>query len=132
MEWDSKYKIGHKKIDQQHKTLVRKLNELVELSKKNENNSDSFKIALELLESYCLLHFSTEENIMIKAKYPALKKHKEQHENFIEALLMFKNEYIKKGMTNKLIKEIDEYCTCWILGHTTGEDQRIQDFLVNI
>ncbi len=130
MEWNNHFKIGYAKIDKQHEKLVGKLNNLILLSKKNDLNVEKFKIALQLLESYCLLHFSTEENIMIKIDYPMLKKHKEQHKNFILALNEIKLNFDKEGITQKLLEEIEESCTYWLKGHIASSDQEIQSYII--
>ncbi len=128
MEWSKQFEVGHKRVDEQHEKLVRKLNDLIEMSK-NCDNIENFNTSLELLESYCLLHFSTEENIMIKNNYPMFKKHKEQHENFILAMNEFKEEFEKNGKTKKILEKMEEYCIYWLKGHIAGSDKEIQSYI---
>lgn len=129
MRWDKSFEIGHEEVDKQHEELFKKLNYLVLASKDSDRYPQRFSMTLELLVNFCLLHFSLEENVMLRCDYPNYIKHKEQHENFIIVLNKYSEEFLKKGASEKLAKDIDESVSIWLQNHIAGEDQRIAEFI---
>ncbi len=130
MEWSKNLEIGHEVIDNQHKELIRKLNDFAKISKKGDGYEKEFQRSLEILSNFCLLHFATEENFMIKANYKNYNRHKEQHENFIIILGKIKKSFEEKGHTDKLEKSIENTVYTWLKNHIAEEDQLMKTYII--
>jgi hemerythrin-like metal-binding protein len=83
--WNSKYSVGVKILDDQHKNLLGIFNELHAAMMKGQAQS----IATDLfrkLKAQAVEHYSTEEKLMEAADYPHLTRHREHHRTLIEML----------------------------------------------
>ena len=66
--WDKKYETGIDVIDFQHKILLERTNDLIELVNKNETQDNMFPILI-FLEDYTHYHFDTEEQFFDSFDY---------------------------------------------------------------
>lgn len=66
--WDKKYETGIDVIDFQHRILLERTNDLIELVNKNETQDNMFPILI-FLEDYTLYHFDTEEQFFDSFDY---------------------------------------------------------------
>ncbi|MGW8272915.1 MAG: bacteriohemerythrin [Thermodesulfovibrionales bacterium] len=90
MEWTEKLSVGVGEIDEQHRELFNRINMLV-TSIKSARCKYTVGDTIKFLEEYTLTHFGAEENHMIRAGYPALQQHREQHAVFLDALERLKS-----------------------------------------
>jgi hemerythrin-like metal-binding protein len=81
IEWNDKYCVCHKAIDEQHKELFR-LGALFLAAKEKESQKASSKA----FHQYTKDHFWHEENIMHEVKYPFTATHLRQHRDLLEKL----------------------------------------------
>ena len=81
VKWTDDLSVGVKLIDEQHKMLIRHLNNL---TKAVEQHKGPSKIAdtLGFLIEYTDFHFSTEEQHMAANDYQGLEAHKTRHDEF--------------------------------------------------
>ena len=82
MEWTGDLSVGIDEIDEQHKELIRRINDLVDSVRQK---SCKYKIGdvIKFLEEYVVVHFGEEEGLMEKYAYPEYKPHRAQHEYFM-------------------------------------------------
>ena len=69
-------------VDEQHKILVRCINELHEANQRKDFEAEG-KIIEDLIR-YTVEHFSDEEKLMDDAGYPLGKQHKQIHQRFVD------------------------------------------------
>ncbi len=81
IEWDERYSVGVRELDEQHKQLFRMFDGLIE-SMETAVNSQTVSDLLADLREYALVHFETEERYMSECGYPDLENHKWTHEQF--------------------------------------------------
>ncbi|MGL1890561.1 MAG: hypothetical protein OCD02_02995 [Spirochaetaceae bacterium] len=115
MEWDDKYSIGIKEIDDQHKQLFKFIKKYKEREK-----------LLKLLLNYARYHFHSEELFMEKIKYPELQSHKEKHSVLIHEL-----ESILLNPEDTIIynpKDFHPFLISWIIDHIIEDDVLIGKF----
>ncbi len=125
MEWSNNLEIGHSTVDKQHKELFRKIDDLVIAGKNLKSDPTSFSIALTLLMEYCLMHFSEEENIQLRSKYPLYLEHKEQHTNFLSVLKDFEYQFEENGASEELANNVEKVAIDWLIVHIAKMDQTI-------
>ncbi len=126
IKWVDTYSVGVEEIDNQHKRLVRILNELYNAMSVGKGRDILDKILNELSE-YTVKHFYTEEKKMIVHGYPGYSEHKKEHNNFVEKIDDFKYQYAE-GNT-KITIELVNFLKDWLVNHITTVDKQLGDFL---
>lgn len=76
MEWDTKYKLNIKSIDDQHKVFFDIWNNL---DKMTYDDKEGQARIVEQLANYMKIHFTYEEKLMKEAAYPDLEEHMKMH-----------------------------------------------------
>jgi len=89
LTWGPGYSVGVPAMDSQHKTLFGMLNELHDAMLSGRGQQATRPLLKKLVE-YTREHFSAEERAMSLAGYPALGKHRADH----EALTRKVQEYV--------------------------------------
>ncbi|MDD2906832.1 MAG: hemerythrin family protein [Sulfurimonas sp.] len=83
--WDNSYRLGIKKIDQQHKKLFELVNRLYDLEE-GVNTKEELRVILYEFSDYVKVHFQDEEDYMTSIAFPDLKNHKLLHEHLVDSL----------------------------------------------
>ena len=122
IQWSNTFSVGIKKIDEQHRELFKLTNDMFNHCVGDESAERAyFKEVIQKAVDYVKIHFSTEEKIMIKTKYPGYYDHKKQHEAFIKSIL----ENIKSFEEGKKFTLINftRFLKEWILSHIAYIDK---------
>lgn len=117
--WDEKYETGIDVIDFQHRILLERTNDLIDLVNKNEIQDNMFPILI-FLEDYTHYHFDTEEQFFDSFDYINKEKHLEEHREFIKKIIEFKEQYAKG--TVKIDKDLLDYLLNWLISHILDTD----------
>ena len=80
MNWDSSFETGDRLVDEEHRTLIKMINEFHDALQK-QRATDLLNNVLTRLEDYILRHFSHEERLMLESDYPDFKAHHAAHQN---------------------------------------------------
>jgi len=129
IQWNEKLSVGNRKIDQQHQTLVKLINDLNESFAEGKAKSVLSKI-LDELAGYTVTHFKDEEDIMAKGNYPDLEAHKKIHINFVNKVVeTIDNVKSGKGMVSK---DLMVFLKEWLIDHIMGTDQKYAPYIKNV
>lgn len=128
MEWSDQLSIGIEAIDQQHKTLIDRLNHVTAALSAHQGEKEVAS-SLDFLIKYTDYHFSKEEEYMEKYNYPGLGAQKEQHREFNKILAQMEQEFIEDGATKALAESIDTLLINWLTKHIEGIDIKFGQFL---
>ena len=133
MQWTDDMTVGVKKIDDQHKELFEKINDLVDAIRQH---TCKYKISdvVKFLDDYIVFHFGEEEKYMQQHKYPGYPQHKAQHKLFMENFHELKKELPKleggkKPGSYDLSMETNQVVVDWILDHIASVDKELGEFL---
>ncbi len=96
IEWTPNLSVGVKSIDDQHKTLFEKANQLFEAGKSGKTK-EFISEMLDVLDNYTKQHFQSEEAYMRSINYPGYEDQKKMHAGFIAALDKLKKEHQESG-----------------------------------
>jgi len=121
ISWGPKYATGIISIDKQHKELVDLTNELYRAClSRNENTDEIFKTALHRLVEYVRYHFSDEQTLLERIKFPNYLEHKKAHENLIKEILEASKSYGagNKFVPNHFVRTLKD----WIFSHIAVSD----------
>ncbi len=127
IEWTPNLSVGVSSIDQQHKTLFDKANELFEAGKSNKTK-EFISEMLDFLDAYTKQHFQSEEAYMLSINYPGYNDQKKLHTDFIAALANLKKEYDASGGNIIVILNANQMVVDWLLKHISIEDKKIGVF----
>ncbi len=128
IEWDNSLSIGIDLIDEQHKMLIQRLNDL---SKAVEMMRGGVEIArtLEFMIDYTDFHFSSEEKYMTEQEYPGLDHQQQQHQEFKDTLKHIVEDFEEEGPTRALTTSINTFLVNWLIKHIKGVDLEFGKFL---
>ena len=128
LEWTIKLATGFSDIDEQHKELFKKVNDLLNAMKQGKGKDEAMK-TVHFLEEYTVHHFGTEENYMKKFSYPDYKDHKAQHDGLIVDLKKVKQQIEKEGPSSFLAIELQKNLGDWLTIHIGNVDKLLGAFL---
>ena len=126
--WDTSLETGHAKVDNQHKQLITALNSIIEASQQGKSKDEIFR-TLDFLTGYTVMHFSTEEKLMVTYHYPDYLIHKRYHDEFKGTVGELTQQLIKEGPTETLIGSVTQTIGSWLLNHIKGDDFRMATFV---
>lgn len=120
IDWDDSLSVNVVQIDNQHKQLVRILNQLFKEVESGKIDMDLSSTLHKLVE-YTTYHFSTEENYFEKLNYELAEPHISLHNAFISKVGEFKGQLQENDPL--LFADIIEYLVEWIVNHIKGADK---------
>lgn len=133
MKWTEDLAVGNEMIDNQHKELFARINDLVDAIKQH---TCKYKIGdvVKFLDDYIIFHFGEEQKLMQKYDYPEYEQHRKQHEHFMKNFEELKKELPKleggkKPGSYDLSVETNQVVVDWILDHIAKVDKRFGKFL---
>lgn len=119
--WDDVYKIGDAQIDHQHEQLFGHINKLLAASDKPALTAGAMA-----LFKYTREHFTHEEQLMKKIRYPAISAHIQQHNDLISKLsivaLSISHETLKKS-------ELEDFLKGWLFNHIRSSDTKLANYV---
>lgn len=128
INWNENLSVNVKGLDNQHKKLVGTINELHDAMKDGQSNKVLSKILFDLV-AYTKTHFKSEEELFEKYHYPDKIKHKKEHDDFVNKVGQFMNEF-NNGKKNISI-EVMNFLNNWLLNHIKVSDKAYSSFLNN-
>ena len=101
IQWKKEYSIGVKKLDNQHKKILKIVNQNMERQFSTQNEREMEEI-LEDLQNYIKEHFKTEEEYMLKHHYSGYEEQRKEHNQFVDRLFEAQKEYLKYGRVTSI------------------------------
>lgn len=128
IEWNNGYSVGVAEMDEQHKQLVKLLNDLY-AAMQTQKSSEAIGKVLNKLISYTEKHFSDEEEFMKKYSFPGLGSQMKEHTAFTDKVLKFKSDY-DAGRTSMSVS-ITSFLKDWLLNHISISDKKYGEYVNN-
>ncbi len=128
LEWREEFQIGIEEVDEAHKRLFGKINELI--SHLANQDRQSTQDAFAYLASHHVESESEEEELMRRYNYPFLDSHLQEHQRFIDDFTSLKEEadegncdpYHLSFRTQLLLFD-------WFTGHIAKTDRHLGRYL---
>ena len=127
MPWGDNLKLGIKQVDDQHRELVKMINELHRAMKMKLGTKQSGKILAKLAD-YTVYHFKHEEELFDKYNYPDRIDHKKIHEKLVDKVVGFKAEFHEGRVA--LSMDLMDFLTDWLRNHIMKTDKAYAPFLI--
>ncbi len=125
-QWKPSYSVKVVAMDNQHKKLFDLVNELHEAMGSGHGKDVAGDVLYRLID-YTVHHFSAEERLMEKHKYPQLPAHRAAHKALTDKVVAFKKEF--DAGTGNVTLELMTFLQEWLRSHIQTIDQRYSDFL---
>ncbi len=127
-KWDDSFATGVDAMDEQHKKLFRMVNDLYRAMKEKRAKEALNGIVDELID-YTAKHFREEEQVMAKAGYPDIARHKVIHKELVGKVL----DVQKKLKSGKAVVGIDllNFLKDWLVNHIKGTDKKYGSFITS-
>jgi len=130
---------GNFMIDEQHKELIDRINDLHEAIESRRRVGE-IDMVFKFLESYVLAHFGAEEKIMDKRDYPEKEEHKAKHAHFIKEFKKIENSFklhmeSGDGSTDDKswedARQMESLLKDWLINHIKTIDTKLGAFLAS-
>lgn len=128
VQWRDSLNLGIASIDDQHKELFSRTNELLNACNTGKGNEEVGKL-IDFLEDYVVTHFRDEERLQLKLNYPKHKEHKVLHDNFIKEVKGLKERFFNGGSTLTLTIEINKKVIDWLINHIGKMDREFGNYI---
>ena len=126
MNWESRFSVSIKEIDEQHKKLFEIINSLHDAMKAGKGKDALGKVLSELV-NYTVYHFGTEEKMFQKYGYPETALHKKEHADLTKQATELKAKFEKDG--GIITIEVMNFLRDWLNNHILKIDMKYIPFL---
>lgn len=120
IEWSNNLSVSVGAMDDQHKKLIKLINDLHEAMKAGKGKDAMSKTLVELI-NYTKTHFADEEKYMTQFKYPDLDKQKAAHAAFIKKV-MDTQKAMNEGQNVTI--DVMNFLKSWLTEHIAGMDKK--------
>lgn len=125
LQWEDKYSVGVKLIDDQHKKMFETINDLIDVLSGLPTKEQVDHIVESLVE-YKKFHFATEENYFDEFGFEGAAEHRRKHSEFnikLDQLIADSN-----GDSIVLAFSLVDFLEDWLLDHLMTEDQKYVEY----
>lgn len=122
---------GNSVIDSEHRQLIDAVNLLLDACAKGQGRTQLSSTANFLL-NYTQKHFTDEEAIQMKNRYPDYPRHKKIHDDFKKTAADLVTKIEAEGPTVANVGQINTLLAGWLLNHIKGEDKKLANYLKSI
>ncbi|HHW67024.1 MAG: hemerythrin [Epulopiscium sp.] len=127
MEWNDSLLTGVEKIDNQHKELFRRVNNVLEACNQRKGK-EIVGETLNFLESYVEEHFRDEEKLQLESQYPGYEGHKLLHAKFIKDIKDLKSRFERDGASILVVIEMNKTIVGWLREHIMKVDKKFAEY----
>lgn len=128
VEFDETLVTGNEMIDEQHKELIGKIQDLLRSCEKGSEKATAVKM-LNYLATYTDYHFTAEEKLQEEIGYPEIDAHKKKHKEFIQAIddlhEMLEEE---EGPSDAFAEQVQKKVVDWLFGHIKTFDRSVAEY----
>lgn len=125
--WSEKMSLGVVVIDNEHKKLVRLVNELYDAIQAGRAN-DVLERVLDELVAYTKSHFRHEEELFSRAGFPDSAEHKREHDELTRRVLEIQAK-VRAGVHGTLSLEVMNFLKDWLIDHIQDRDRKYVAYL---
>jgi hemerythrin len=122
--WSRDLETGHPLIDDQHQRLIAAVNALFDAHRNGKGRTEVER-TMNFLVDYTFKHFSEEEKLQEKHKYPDYPRHKQIHAEFKETAARMADALHLNGPTDEYITHVYTTIGRWVINHIKSEDFKL-------
>jgi len=127
-EWWEDLATGNTTIDNQHKELFRRINSLLAACEERKGRDEVGNLLL-FLKNYVKTHFTDEEALQLRYNYPHFIEHRDEHDAFIQNLLLVEEQFNSEGTSLLVIVNAGKMALQWVQNHIYQSDKKMAEFV---
>jgi len=133
IEWRQSMCVGEATIDEDHKHLVDLINDFEKAIVGKIDHRRLAKVLLGLID-YTGEHFTREEELQLKVRYPYYDSHRKQHRDVLKKLQQVIQEYIDADEHNqdRMIRDMTNFLKEWLVDHIIVSDLRMRPYVAKM
>lgn len=128
IQWRDSLAIGVEVIDNQHKELLQRFNDLLSACESGKGKEELERL-MGFLDEYVCTHFRDEEALQRLRGYPAYEAHKVEHDSFTGRVKALKEEIKKEGVAIHNVMDTNNLLLSWLINHISKVDTELGKFL---
>ncbi len=128
MQWNENLAVGVDVIDNQHKGIISRINNLLNAMSQGKGKDEVGKV-LTFLADYVVKHFNAEEALMKKHSFAGYPEQQAEHAKFLNDFSLLKKEFETVGVTSTLVLKTQRQLCDWLTNHITNKDKQIGEFI---
>ncbi|AMV72804.1 bacteriohemerythrin [Desulfuromonas carbonis] len=122
INWDDSLLTGVDDIDDQHRELFRRFNNLLAACNQGQGREEVLR-TLTFLDDYIRSHFHEEELMQQRSNFPDYPAHRAQHDNFIATTEALADQFRSEGASLGLLVKTNTTLMEWLVGHIRKMDR---------
>ncbi len=126
VKWDDAYSTGISTIDEQHRELICKINELYRVHQSGAT-ADDIKAILKYMGEFAKKHFSYEEGLMEQRKCPMHQTNCLAHSRFLRDYQELVSNFSIEQDADQTASEIERMTARWLVSHICRVDVALKD-----
>ncbi len=126
--WNAALAVGHPVIDEQHRELFARADDLIEAMMQGRAAAEMEELFV-FLRDYCRDHFATEERLMASARYPGAADHAALHREFTRQFQELEELMDTKGASALVVLGTKDLIRGWLVNHVGSVDAKLAAFL---
>ncbi len=128
VQWTPDLAVGVSLIDDQHKELFKRIDQLLQASSQGRGKDEVGKL-IQFLSDYVVTHFGTEEKAMVQHGYGGITGHKGEHLAFLRDFGDLAKSYETQGASTTLVIAIQRRVIDWLNKHIRQSDKALGAYL---
>ncbi|MHB1132656.1 MAG: bacteriohemerythrin [Chloroflexota bacterium] len=122
--WTPDLEVGIGKVDEQHKELFRRVNDLL-VAVTADGGKEEVRRLLDFLSEYVNLHFANEEAFMKRFQYPGAAQHYKQHDDFRRRVATLREMVDQQTPSTMLVLSVRTHVCEWLVDHVAKVDKQV-------
>ena len=127
--WDHTLKIGHARMDADHKELAELFNLLPHAVEHRKGKDFCAKVLDDIIQ-HARMHFDLEQELMAQHRYPKTEQHGAEHAMLIDQALQYKATFDMDSSGSHI--GLTRFPEVWLAFHILFSDKELADFLARI
>ncbi len=123
--WTDDLATGSQEIDAQHRTILERINSMLDACTQGKGKQEVGSI-LPFLEEYAINHFDAEERLMKSKGCPGYQAHKAEHIEFMKKVAFLKRRVAAEGVGVRTVIETNQMAVDWFLSHIRKIDTQLK------
>ncbi len=127
-KWTEELATNNAKIDQDHKKIIAKSQELYEAMAAGEGSTKMLETT-NFLNDYVKKHFEEEQVMQEKSDYPDCVMHREKHDYFIKELSTLTKNIVDNPTSSINAIKLNKLISGWFYGHIKKLDVEVAKYV---
>lgn len=122
IEWKPELETGVEEIDDQHRSIFAKVNDLMSSVQARRGKEEVGKM-IDFLGDYVVTHFAAEEKFMRERNCPNFAAHRAAHILFLNDFKTLKGQFDREGPSVAVVLGVQRRVVDWLFEHIRGTDK---------